>query len=795
MPVPGERVSVLRGSLRLLAGVLALLGVVSVAVYAIWPWLVAGSGPWLASPLGLDELHVEAGRPGWSGVTVRDLRLAVGGVRVQASEGRLAYRAAGLARGRLQAVSFARMTVRVDRREQPASPDAAPPIDIESLFAAVPARRVEVALLQVEVPALDFTARGHFLLTDTAVDAHLEGISPDRANGLELAARLTREGVVDLRLSDGSGAPFLRVASTVGASRVDIAGEVDLHGFALDLAAELAGLPAGRGTVSGRFATALPWPLPEPIDWLALHAEGVLSAAWQSAGGEYGVRRADVDWRIDTGLLHAGGSATVQYAGRPFVLRAAVGRLDLRGTIGHGSLALGPGDGRPYVEIEWHLQPDELRLQGSYDMRDDLVRLAQELGVALPGQGTVAGELAARLPWPVPRPLDPLAHVLEGSMRGRWQWQEHDLTVAGLDGTWRLANRLLAGQWRGDVRYGAVRAPVQLSMQPVDLAAAPLRVTGEIEVRSLGRAPFVLSHDLGRGSGALEAQAMITVTAPLAAGLVSDWANPYDLDGGRVDLQVDLRWAQLPVLAGSVSASLHDVNAHYDEYVVGGLNGVLHLAVADDGWLLQPSALEARAVELGVTLAEVETALSWSGDTVSVRRTTAEVLGGRARAEPFDYHIPTGEAYLTLDLENLDLAEILALEGDQVTGTGRLNGTLPVTVRGNAPSIDGGQVRADAPGGRLQVSSALAGGTGMPGLDFALRALQNFDYQVLQGDVAYTEEGDLTLGVRLEGRNPEVEGGRPIHYNLTVTENIPTLLRSLRLESQLTRGIERALTN
>ena len=93
------------------------------------------------------------------------------------------------------------------------------------------------------------------------------------------------------------------------------------------------------------------------------------------------------------------------------------------------------------------------------------------------------------------------------------------------------------------------------------------------------------------------------------------------------------------------------------------------------------------------------------------------------------------------------------------------------------------------------MSPTLAGGTGQPGLDFALRALQDFRYDVLEAGVDYDVEGNLALAVRLEGRNPGIEGGRPIHYNVNVTENLPVLLRSLRLESDVTRNLERRLNN
>ena len=49
----------------------------------------------------------------------------------------------------------------------------------------------------------------------------------------------------------------------------------------------------------------------------------------------------------------------------------------------------------------------------------------------------------------------------------------------------------------------------------------------------------------------------------------------------------------------------------------------------------------------------------------------------------------------------------------------------------------------------------------------------------------------LDLNARLEGRNPDLRNTPPIHFNLTVQEHIPTLLKSLRLVEDIHGTIER----
>ncbi|MEQ9002017.1 MAG: YdbH domain-containing protein, partial [Pseudomonadales bacterium] len=213
------------------------------------------------------------------------------------------------------------------------------------------------------------------------------------------------------------------------------------------------------------------------------------------------------------------------------------------------------------------------------------------------------------------------------------------------------------------------------------------------------------------------------------------------------------------------------------------------------GWTLRPTTVRAAVVDPGVPVTDLALRLGGSGERLTVADAEARLLGGRARLSDFDYRLADGSARFDVTLVDVDLARVLALEGEHFTGTGTLSGTLPVTLADNLPSVAGGRMAAAPPGGVIRVAPALAAGIGQPGLDFALRALQNFAYTELEADVDYAASGDLTLAVQLKGRNPEVESGRPIHYNLTLRENVPVLLESLRLQDRVTEGIERRVTN
>ena len=185
--------------------------------------------------------------------------------------------------------------------------------------------------------------------------------------------------------------------------------------------------------------------------------------------------------------------------------------------------------------------------------------------------------------------------------------------------------------------------------------------------------------------------------------------------------------------------------------------------------------------------------VAWHDDVVELHSGHFELLGGSVTVAPTQYDLSRSKASLDLTLVNIDLAEVMALEGEEIKGEGRLYGTLPVRVNDGKVSMSNGQIRASEAGGVIQISPEFNLGTGQPGIDFALQALANFNYQTLTAVANYEENGDLQLAVGLKGRNPDIEKGRPIHYNLNINENIFSLIEALNAQSGVTERVERGV--
>jgi hypothetical protein len=57
----------------------------------------------------------------------------------------------------------------------------------------------------------------------------------------------------------------------------------------------------------------------------------------------------------------------------------------------------------------------------------------------------------------------------------------------------------------------------------------------------------------------------------------------------------------------------------------------------------------------------------------------------------------------------------------------------------------------------------------------------------------YAKNGDLNLAVQLQGVNPDMNKDQAINLNVNITDNIPSLLKSLQASRSITDKLEESL--
>lgn len=279
--------------------------------------------------------------------------------------------------------------------------------------------------------------------------------------------------------------------------------------------------------------------------------------------------------------------------------------------------------------------------------------------------------------------------------------------------------------------------------------------------------------------------------------LVSRWPPLLNLQRGRIGAEghFSAEWSDNAPVTGKVQARLTDIAGIYDTTVFVGVSGTAELGLAAERFSLASNNLQVAELVQGFTLASLQAAGHYDAPRaepargrLDLTRLDAGLLGGRLAIAPAQLDFSTGQQQLLLELTDLDLAQLLAEHpaGD-LKGSGRISGRIPVNLSAQGISVTQGQLAAQAPGGFLQYRSPQAAGiaASSQGMKIITDALDDFHYTLLNSDVSYDETGKLLLGVRLEGKNPAVEDGRPIHFNIALEEDLPALIYSLQLTNQL----------
>ncbi len=580
---------------------------------------------------------------------------------------------------------------------------------------------------------------------------------------LEGAVSTTAAGAFRLRLAEGDN--LLEADGSFDEQVFQVAGTVALAGSRLTNAATAAGVPITELSLGGDFAARLLEPLRAQASNLTgtanLRVAGQLTAldgSVQFAARQLGVARLDA-WQID------------------------VAELNLRGDHGGGWSWQTP--------IAATLTDDRTALVRVGDTLQARFDLAAQ---ALQGQGQFSLGTAEF------EVLSAFSTALDGAVRGSFELAGGQVRVSTrapmwlASGDYRAELSELAARNQGD-RWNLVASGVRLHAPELSLPALDAelvaaddggwRVSGVVSGAGLSLQPKLELQDPVR----LNADYTLDVTEPLLARWLG-WKEVYDLTRGR--FAGTLQAALGERTRYTVQGALTDGAAQYDDLTIEGLSARYEVGGDDDTWrALLPEARIA-TVDVGVVLRDISFSAELTEEQVTLEGLRGALLGGTfAVRQPLLYDVKRDRSVFEVALDDLDLAEVVALEGEDIKATGRLSGNIPVAITETGVSVSGGAVAASPAGGTIRLDEALARSIAQPGLDIVLRALEDFRYSVLRAGIDYAENGDFKASVRLEGANPAIEAGRAIHYNLNISENVPVLLKSLRLQDEVTRSVER----
>jgi hypothetical protein len=266
---------------------------------------------------------------------------------------------------------------------------------------------------------------------------------------------------------------------------------------------------------------------------------------------------------------------------------------------------------------------------------------------------------------------------------------------------------------------------------------------------------------------------------------------------GEVDARGELTWGE-GGLGGSADVALRDLTLETRAARIERVNAALHF---DGPWppRTPPDQLLSMArVDFGLELTGglVRYALR-RGGRIDLAQAEWGFAGGVVRAsgrfDPF-----AAQQAFELTVADVDLAELLGLvhlEG--LTGTGRLDGRLPLSLADGRIRIAGAELHASEAGGWIRYRPSgrpheSLGAAGAALGDFLL-ALRDFRYEKLSLRVDGDPQGEVKVAVSLAGANPEHRAGQPYAFNLSVEGHLADLVRKGSAAYRVPAEIERRL--
>jgi len=285
------------------------------------------------------------------------------------------------------------------------------------------------------------------------------------------------------------------------------------------------------------------------------------------------------------------------------------------------------------------------------------------------------------------------------------------------------------------------------------------------------------------------------------AETLAGWPDLLTVDSGNARLLMEVSTGQDGEPYANGSVELQDVGGVFNRTAVSGLSGQVLGSLDGSRMTARFRGVTVDEINAGIPVSSVQFYADYNAlvteplaGTLEVQQARARFLEGTLRVPPAGYELGGGNGRIPLEVEDISLGRLMEVyPAEGLSGSGLLRGRIPLGISRDGIQVSQGSVSAIDPGGRLQLPAdklqAMLGGN--QAMDIVVQALQNFHYSVLNSTIDYDEQGKLNLGLRLEGKNPELRGGQPVVLNVNLEEDIPALLTSLQLSGRVNEAVTR----
>lgn len=188
-----------------------------------------------------------------------------------------------------------------------------------------------------------------------------------------------------------------------------------------------------------------------------------------------------------------------------------------------------------------------------------------------------------------------------------------------------------------------------------------------------------------------------------------------------------------------------------------------------------------------IQLKNLSGTLAWeSAKGMTLKNLQVKTFGGKALIKTFEFDKSFKPFVLTFS--DFDLSEILSAYAQEgIKGQGKFSGAISVESKATLPLITEGSFASNE-SGFIKVDPSKVALPANAGTSVVKRALEDFQFLSISGTLSSDQNGSVAIKATFTGESPKVGPGQPIVLNLTIEENIPKLIESLKLLNQASKG-------
>ncbi|MGI9435465.1 MAG: intermembrane phospholipid transport protein YdbH family protein, partial [Geminicoccaceae bacterium] len=310
--------------------------------------------------------------------------------------------------------------------------------------------------------------------------------------------------------------------------------------------------------------------------------------------------------------------------------------------------------------------------------------------------------------------------------------------------------------------------------------------SGQARTKTQPAVPVDLAgnHDLIHGRGSLDikhAPFAFAVGGLQPADLIPSLDGALEDVAGSLALDGRIGWNDGD-LSGNLALLIEELGFAIGPARLERINGVIQFDDVEPLSTPPDQLLSIALLDVGIPLTDglVEMQLRRDGQ-LAVDQLAWRLADGKVRADPFTFGSDVQDLTMVLKADALDLNALLGLTAlDGLSGEGRINGAVPLTISEAAAAISKGEFAAAAPG-ILRYRPDQAPGVlqaGGESVRLMLQALENFHYDALRITLDGQTDGATDIGLHLKGANPELYDGHPLEFNFNLEGNLASLIQA-----------------